>query len=174
MAIPLPIETERLILRAFEPERDADQMLEVYGDPAVMRYIPEGLYRSLTAVRATLERYAREQESRGFSFWAVVERSGGQVIGDAGFGIFRQTGDVELGYTLRRDRWRRGYATEAARACLDAGLAHLDAARIVAVVDEENLRSSRVAERIGMSLAETVELHGRPHRLFALRREPAA
>jgi ribosomal-protein-alanine N-acetyltransferase len=174
MAIPLPIETERLILRPFEPESDAEQMLEVYGDPAVMRYIPEDVYRSLAAVRATLERYAREQESRGFSFWAVVERSGGQVIGDAGFGVFAQTGDIELGYTLRRDRWRRGYASEAARACLDAGLAHLDVARIVAVVDEENLRSSRVAERIGMSLADTVELHGRPHRLFELRRERAA
>ena len=75
---------------------------------------------------------------------------------------------------FRRDRGRRGYATEAAQACLDAALAHLDVARIVAVVDEENLRSSRVAERIGMSLAETVELRGRPHRLFALRRGPAA
>jgi [ribosomal protein S5]-alanine N-acetyltransferase len=174
MAIPLPIETERLILRAFEPESDAEQMLEVYGDPAVMRYIPEDVYRSLAAVRATLERYAREQESRGFSFWAVVERSGGHVIGDAGFGVFQQTGDVELGYTLRRDRWGRGYAPEAAQACLDAALAHLDVARIVAVVDAENARSSRVAERIGMAVADTVELHGRPHRLFEVRREPAA
>jgi [ribosomal protein S5]-alanine N-acetyltransferase len=174
MAIPLPIETERLILRPFEPEGDAEQMLEVYGDPAVMRYIPEDVYRSLAAVRATLERYAREQASRGFSFWAVVERSGAQVVGDAGFGVFRQTGDVELGYTFRRDRWGRGYATEAARACLDAGLAHLDVARIVAVVDEENPRSSRVAERIGMAVADTVELHGRPHRLYELRRGPAA
>jgi [ribosomal protein S5]-alanine N-acetyltransferase len=174
VAIPLPIETERLILRAFAPERDAEQMLEVYGDPAVMRYIPEDVYRSLAAVRATLERYAREQESRGFSFWAVVERCGGHVVGDAGFGVFRQTGDVELGYTFRRDRWGRGYGTEAARACLDAGLAHLDVARIVAVVDEENQRSSQVAERIGMAVADTVELRGRPHRLFELRREPAA
>jgi ribosomal-protein-alanine N-acetyltransferase len=174
VAIPLPIETERLILRPFAPERDAEQMLEVYGDPAVMRYIPEDVYRSLAAVRATLERYAREQESRGFSFWAVVERSGGRVIGDAGFGVFEQTGDVELGYTFKRDRWGRGYATEAARACLDAALAHLDVARIIAVVDEKNQRSSRVAERIGMALAETVELHGRPHRLFEVRPAPAA
>jgi RimJ/RimL family protein N-acetyltransferase len=174
MAIPLPIETERLILRPFEPASDAEQMLEVYGDPAVMRYIPEDVYRSLAAVRTTLERYAREQESRGFSFWAVVERAGGHVIGDAGFGVFAQTGDVELGYSFRRDRWGRGYATEAARACLDAALAHLDVARVVAVVDAENQRSSRVAERIGMTVADTVELRGRPHRLFELRRERAA
>jgi len=74
------------------------------------------------------------------------------VIGDAGFGVFRQTGDVELGYTLKRDRWGRGYATEAARACLEAGLARLDVAAVV----------------------DTVDVHGRPHRLFALRLGPAA
>jgi [ribosomal protein S5]-alanine N-acetyltransferase len=175
MPIPLPIETERLILRAFEPERDARRMLEVYGDAAVMRFIPGGPYRRVEAVRATLERYAREQESRGFSFWAVVEHDGARVIGDAGFGVFAQTGDVELGYTLRRDRWGRGYATEAARACLEAGFAHLDIPRIVAVVDAENLRSARVAEQIGMAAVDTVVgLNGRPHTLFALRRAPAA
>jgi RimJ/RimL family protein N-acetyltransferase len=175
MPIPLPIETERLILRPFEPERDAEQMLEVYGDPAVMRFIPEDVYRGLDAVRATLERYGREQETRGFTFWAVVERDGGGVIGDAGFGVFEQTGDVELGYTLRRDRWGRGYATEAARACLEAGLAHLDVPRIVAVVDAENLRSARVAERIGMAAVDTVVgLSGGPHTLYAVRRAPAA
>ncbi|TML62429.1 MAG: GNAT family N-acetyltransferase [Actinobacteria bacterium] len=92
----------------------------------------------------------------------------------AGFGVFRQTGDVELGYTLRRDRWGRGYATEAAQACLEAGLARLDVARIVAVVDEENLRSSRVAERLGMAVVDTVDVHGRPHSLFAFRLGPAA
>ena len=175
MPIPLPIETERLILRPFEPERDAGQMLEVYGDPAVMRFIPEDVYRGLGVVRATLERYAHEQESRGFSFWAVVERDGDRVIGDAGFGVFAQTGDVELGYTLRRDRWGRGYAPEAARACLEAGLAHLDVPRIVAVVDAENLRSARVAERIGMAVVDTaVGLSGRPHTLYAVRRGRAA
>jgi [ribosomal protein S5]-alanine N-acetyltransferase len=175
MPIPLPIETERLTLRAFEPERDADQMLEVYGDPAVMRFIPGGAYRGLDAVRATLDRYAREQESRGFSFWAVVERDGARVVGDAGFGVFEQTGDVELGYTITRDRWGRGYATEAVRACLEAGLAHLDVPRIVAVVDAENLRSARVAERIGMAAVDTVVgLSGRPQTLFAVRRAPAA
>jgi RimJ/RimL family protein N-acetyltransferase len=174
MAIPLPIETERLILRPFEPEEDGEQMLEVYGDPVVMRFIPEDVYHGLDAVRATLERYAREQESLGFSFWAVVERDGGHVVGDAGFGVFRQTGDIELGYSLRRDRWGRGYATEAARACLEAGFEHLQVDRIVAVVDAENLRSLRVAERIGMVKADTVDLHGRPHALYAVRRAPAA
>jgi [ribosomal protein S5]-alanine N-acetyltransferase len=169
VAIPLPIETERLLVRRFDPERDAEQLLAVYGDPEVMRFIPGGAYSGLEAVRTRLAGYAREHDSRGFSFWAVVERESGEVVGDAGFGVFRRTGDIELGYTLRRDRWGRGYATEAARACLDAGFAHLDAARIVAVVDEENARSFWVAERIGMvRIGTVVGTNGRPHALFAI------
>jgi [ribosomal protein S5]-alanine N-acetyltransferase len=167
VAIPLPIETERLLLRRFAPERDAESTLATYGDPEVMRFIPGGTYRSLDAVRNRLDRYAREHDAKGFSFWAVVERATGEVVGDAGFGVFRETGDLELGYTLRRDRWGLGYATEAARACLAAGFAHLGATRIVAVVDEENARSARVAERIGMARIGTVESGGRPHTLFA-------
>ena len=100
----------------------------------------------------------------------MVERDGGLVIGDAGLALFRPTGDVELGYTLRRDRWGYGYATEAARACLAAGFAHLDVTRIVALVDEENVSSARVAERVGMARIDTIEAHGRPHAFFALSR----
>src|SRR5205085_2158072 len=134
MPIPLPIETERLSIRPFEPDADTPAMARVYCDPEVMRYIPGGVLRDQDAVAAQLGGYAEEHAGRGFSFWAVVERRDGRVIGDAGFGIFEQTGDVEIGYTLARDRWGSGYATEATAACLAAGLAHLDIPRIVAVI----------------------------------------
>ena len=103
---------------------------------------------------------------QGFSSWAVVERRTGRLIGDVGLGIFEPTGDIELGYTLARDYWGLGYASEAAKACLAAALAHLDVPRIVAVVDLENETSLRVSERIGMTRAEIIEAHGRPHALF--------
>ena len=170
MQIPLPIETERLLIRPFEPDTDSRAMAGVYCDPEVMRFIPEGTLAGEEAVEAQLESYARAQAERGFSSWAVVERATGRIVGDVGFGIFGPTGDVELGYTLARDRWGLGYATEAAKACLDAALTRLDAPRIVAVVDAENEASLRVTERIGMTRIETVEAHGRPHVLFAASR----
>lgn len=165
--IPLPIETERLLVRPFVADTDGAAMWSVYSDPEVMRFIPGGVLADLEAVRSTLETYETEQRSRGFSFWAVVERGTGLVIGDVGFGIFEQTGDVELGWTLARDRWGLGYATEVAGACLSAGLTHLAAPRIVAVVDAENEPSFRVAKRIGMERIETIDAYGRPHALFA-------
>jgi RimJ/RimL family protein N-acetyltransferase len=141
-------------------------MLEVYGDPEVMRFIPGGAL-DLAGVRATLESHVRAHATRGLAFWAVVERETEHVIGDVGFGIFEPTGDVELGYTFARSAWGRGYATEAAGACLAAGFEHLSVPRIVAVVDVRNESSLRVAERIGMARTETIDAHGSPHVLLA-------
>jgi ribosomal-protein-alanine N-acetyltransferase len=168
MAIPLPIETERLLIRPFTPgSEDSSAMADVYCDPQVMRFIPGGALADKEAVRAMLDSYASAQAEHGFSSWAVVEREAGRLIGDVGLGIFQPTGDIELGYTLARNCWGRGYATEAARACLSAALAHLDAPRIIAVVDVENEASLRVPERIGMTRTESIEAYGRPHVLFA-------
>jgi ribosomal-protein-alanine N-acetyltransferase len=169
MRVPLPIESERLTIREFQPEADAEAMLTVYGDSEVMRFVPGGHFQGIGTVEARLKTYARESSRRGFSSWAVVERESGRVIGDAGFGIFQPTREIELGYTVARDCWGHGYATEAASACLEAGLSHLGATRIIAVVDEENLASQRVAERIGMTRLETIEAHYRPHVLFEAR-----
>jgi len=169
MRVPLPIETERLTIRKFHPEADAEAMLTVYGDPEVMRFVAGGHFRGIGTVEARLKTYARESSRRGFSSWAVVERKSGRVIGDAGFGIFQPINEIELGYTLARDCWGNGYATEAAGACLATGLAHLGAPRIIAVVDEENVASQRVVERIGMTRLETIEAHYRPHVLFEAR-----
>jgi ribosomal-protein-alanine N-acetyltransferase len=166
ISVPLPIETERLLIRAFAPDSDSAAMAEVYCDPEVMRFIPGGALADVGAVRSTLEKHVEAQQTRGFSSWALVERETMRVVGDVGFGVFEPTGDIELGYTLARDAWGRGYATEAAGACLAAGLEHLGVPRIIAVVDVDNETSQRVAERIGMTRVETIEAHGRPHVLF--------
>jgi len=141
-------------------------MAAVYADSDVMRYIPGGALAGVDEVKALLESYVEAQVARGFSSWGVVERATGKLIGDAGFGVFEPTGDIELGYTFARSAWGVGYATEAARACLAAGLEHLAVPRIVAAVDVDNDASIRVAERLGMTRGETVEAHGRPHLLF--------
>ena len=158
-------------MRCFRPEVDSGAMFAVYGDAEVMRFIPGGALADEAAVRSLLAGYVDGQRRRGFSSWAVVDRASGRVIGDAGFGIFAPTGDVELGYTLARDWWGRGYATEAASVCLAAGLAELSTPRIIALVDEENEASLRVPKRIGMTRMETIQAHGRPHVLFAALRD---
>jgi ribosomal-protein-alanine N-acetyltransferase len=161
VTIVLPIVTERLLIREFTPE-DIESLAALYADPEVMRYISYGVLDD-AGLERVLEKYARVEEEHGFTFWAIIDRTTGRFLGDVGFGIYDATGEPELGYSLARDAWGHGYAAEAAAACL----AHLDAPRVVALVDAENEASLRVAERIGMERQGTVDAHGRPHVLFA-------
>jgi ribosomal-protein-alanine N-acetyltransferase len=167
--LALPIETPRLRIRPFEPG-DSGPMLDVYGDPDVMRYIPGGPLPDVQAVEAIMDGQLRAQAERGYAYYAVELAADGAVVGDAGFGLFEPTGDVELGYTFARCAWGSGYATEAAAACLEAGLAALDVPRIIAVADVENVASHRVAERIGMRRDGEIDAHGRPHAIFVAAR----
>jgi RimJ/RimL family protein N-acetyltransferase len=168
VTIPLPIETERLLIRRFEAD-DVDPMAAVYGDPVVMRHVFLGvLDRERTA--ALLEEYRRAQDEHGFSTWAVTEKESGTVVGDVGLGVHAATGEPELGYTLAAAYWGRGYALEAARACVTAAFAHLPHHRLVAKIEPENERSLRLAERLGMRAVGRIAVEGRPHLLLALER----
>jgi len=169
VTIPLPIETERLVIRPFAPG-DVDAMARIYGDPQVMEHVCLGvLDRAETT--ALLEQYGRDQAERGFSTWAVVEKPGGAVVGDVGFGVYPETGEPELGYTLAASAWGRGYGLEAASACVAAAFAHLTHRRLVAKVELGNERSLRLAERLGMRPVETIDFAGHPHVLLALERD---
>ena len=98
-------------------------MLAVYGDPEVMRFSLSGACTAEDA-RGRLHRLIEHQERHGFSKWGVGERSGA-LVGDCGVQLLEGGPDVELGFHLRRSVWGRGYATEAARACLEASFAGL-------------------------------------------------
>jgi ribosomal-protein-alanine N-acetyltransferase len=142
-------------VRAFAPE-DAAAMTEVYCDPEVMRFIPGGALADEAAVRALL---AKGRD------WAIVERASGAVVGDVGLATFAPTGDLEVGYTLARRFWGRGYATEAARAVVAAALEQVP--RVIAAVDAENDASMRVALRLGMRRVDELPAYGRPHVIFS-------
>jgi RimJ/RimL family protein N-acetyltransferase len=166
--IPLPIETERLRIRVFEPG-DVEEMSGIYGDPEVMRHVCLGvLDRERTAV--LLEGYRNAQDEQGFSTWAVVEKETGNVVGDAGFGLYAPTGEPELGYTFAAAVWGRGYALEAANACIGAAFAHLPHRRLVAKIEPGNERSLRLAKRLGLQPVVTLDVDGGHHVLLALER----
>jgi ribosomal-protein-alanine N-acetyltransferase len=92
------------------------------------------------------------QEKHGFSLWAVVEKESGDLVGDCGLIYVGGRGpEIELAYHLARDRWGRGYVTEAAAACVDYGLGELDLEEIIALTDPGHFVSRRVMEKIGMT-----------------------
>src|SRR5690349_19935039 len=115
---------------------DRDAIHAIYADPDVMRHVGHGAHRTPADTDAALQAFRRMLQSRGISFLAVVERSTGRLSGDAGlYPVEVSEADVELGYTLARDAWARGYATEVALALVEHARTALDATRVVATVD---------------------------------------
>ena len=177
--VPVELTTARLLLRPFAPA-DHELIHAVYSDPEVMRYVGHGAHETLAETANALRIYGEVLARRGYSFLAVTERKTGALLGDGGLHPLGGQGpDVELGYTLARAAWGRGYATELGRALVEHAFTALRAPRVVAQVEPANLASRRVLEKLGMGAREQRVAYGRPHILYAIdsatpRAEPRA
>jgi RimJ/RimL family protein N-acetyltransferase len=164
------LETERLRLRHLTLG-DVDAVFAVIGDRQTMKYYPQQFSRedALGWVTKAQERYRTD----GFGLFAVVLKATGEVIGNCG--LMRQDVEgeslVEVGYHFRRDYWGHGYATEAARGCMDYAFERLNVGKVISLIVPENLPSRRVAERNGMTIERQVIFHDLPHLMYAMKRE---
>ena len=132
------IETERLLIRPFT-HGDATALLAIWGDDANERFVGATPPRSVEEVRKWIR--------RGMP-WGVWERDTGELVGDCGL-FANDAGDWELAYGFRRDRWGRGYATEAGAACIRHGFDQRGLTTIVADVPRTHRPSIRVLEKLG-------------------------
>ncbi|EAW38656.1 GNAT family N-acetyltransferase [Lyngbya sp. PCC 8106] len=166
-------QTERLIIRNWEPEKDAMQAFKIYGDPNVMYFISPPL-ETVEAVRYRLKDRL-ERHKHGTGSWAVVEKETDEIIGAVllvqlpnNDGI--TTTNYEIGWHFRQASWGNGYATEAAQQILSYGFKNFNLPVIYAVVKPENKRSIAVTQRLGMkSLGLTNEYYGVELLLFQLK-----
>jgi [ribosomal protein S5]-alanine N-acetyltransferase len=166
----MELTTARLRLRPFTAA-DHDAIHAIYADPDVMRHVGNGPHRALQETQNALRIYGDVLARHGYSFLAVTELDGGALVGDGGlYPLGGQGPDVELGYTLARDAWGRGYATELGRALVDHAFTVLGVPRVVAQVEPANLASRRVLEKLGMSERELRTAYGRPHWFYVVER----
>jgi RimJ/RimL family protein N-acetyltransferase len=156
----LPIETERLLLRYFEPD-DIDVLAAMHGDPDLVRWIPWGP-RTREQAAEVLERKLAcrtiEAEGDGLGIAPVLKETG-EMIGDFSLQYVSEKHSVaELGYLLTAGTQGRGYATEASREILRLAFEDLGFHRVIARVESRNAASAALAERLGMRReAEFVE-----------------
>jgi RimJ/RimL family protein N-acetyltransferase len=148
------LETERLILRRFTAD-DADLLIELDSDPAVMRYLPGGeptapeviRERDLPDVLAGYEKWegnfglfaAQEKQSGAFLGWFHLRPAQGAPLDE-----------VELGYRLRQAAWGKGYATDGSQALLCKGFQELGVRMAWAATMSVNLASRKVMGKLGM------------------------
>lgn len=154
------LETGRLLLRPFA-EGDLDAYAAIVADPEVMRYVGGRPLDRAEAWRQ-IALFLGHERLRGWTNNAVVDRATGALLGRCG--LWRPEGwpGLEVGWMLGRAAWGHGYATEAALAWRDWTFAVLGARELVSVVHRDNLRSARVAERIGHRRLRDLELNGQP------------
>ncbi len=167
--VALPIFTERLAMRAYDPG-DLARLHEVlYGDAEAMALL--GGARDLQGTRASIERSMMQQQQGGYSFWPVFERESGLLIGEAGLFPLPPGGpDVALGYAFGRDYWGLGYATEAACSVLDEAFGPLDLDHVVAITREANAGSRNVLVKLGFRNDGCRHVWGAEQLYFTLRR----
>ena len=168
------LETERLILRKMTQE-DLTALKEILQDEETM-YAYNGAFDE-AETQAWLDRQLSRYAQYGFGLWAVVLKESGGMIGQCGLTMQPWRGDevLEVGYLFNRAFWHHGYATEAARGCMEYAFDLLGAREVCSIIRETNLPSRRVAERNGMTVRDSWVKHYRgidmPHMRYCTVRE---
>jgi RimJ/RimL family protein N-acetyltransferase len=158
------LRTERLTLRPWTLD-DFEAFAGMSADAEVMRFItPDGQPLSRFGAWQAFCAIIGHWELRGYGLFAAMEETTGTFVGRVGGWYPEGWPDFEIGWTIRREFWGQGYATEAANKCIDYSFAELNRQHLVSLILPENLRSIRVAERLGERLEGTVSLPHLPGR----------
>lgn len=171
--------TERLLLRRWR-EADLPTFAAMNADPRVMGFFPRVLDRDESDSLAHRFEYCFDE--RGYGMWAVEVREDGSFAGSVGLAPVEPpvpcAPAVEVGWRLALNQWRRGFATEAARAALNFGFDECGVDEIVSLTAAINLPSRGVMEGLGMIRDHSGDFDHprvpwdsplRPHVLYRLR-----
>ena len=160
----LVLETERLILRPVE-DSDLDVAIEMFTDPEVMEFLG-GETMSIAAVSEEMPTYTKRCAGGAIGIWCIVDNSNQEKLGsvfllplpiekgdtdwDLVVGDQLPNAEIEIVYSLKKSAWGIGVATEAGRRLLQFAFEETTLDEVVAVIDEGNIASQKVLEKIGL------------------------
>ena len=150
------LETERLFLREMTMG-DFDALYAVLSDPEIMQHYPYSFDEE--RVRSWIERNMDRYKDDGFGLWAVCLKDTGEMIGDCGLTLQNIDGQMlpEIGYHIRKDQQRKGYAREAAMAVRDWAFGNTEYPALYSYCKYTNVGSFKTAESIGMHFEKEYE-----------------
>jgi len=154
MAVEI-FQTDRLSLRQYTIE-DEGALFQVFADPYARSFYPEMV--DPLPVRAWIEWNLKNYDEFGFGLWAMELKADRRFIGDCGL-TYQDVGgrkELEIGYHLLESERGKGYATEAARHCLDFGFSRTPCDSICSIVRPSNHASCAVAMRIHAARREFI------------------
>ena len=147
------IETKRLLLRDMT-ENDYDALYKVLADSDIMQHYPYTFDKA--RVRGWISKNIERYRIFGFGLWAVCLKETGEMIGDCGLTMQLINGQIkpEIGYHIRKDQQRRGYAKEAAAAVRDWTFNNTPFRIIYSYMKYTNIPSSSTAVSWGCRLVD--------------------
>ena len=146
-------ETERLLLRTFRLE-DIDEVMKFWGNAEVMKYCYGAGSRE--RVEKSISHYAQNHEIRGFSVYIVIIMETGEIIGACGYNSTKNADEIELIYHYKKESWGKGYATEAAKACIKYASENCkNINKITASVDPRHNASMKILEKLGFKYSHS-------------------
>jgi len=152
------IKTGRLGLRNWL-ESDTDPFVTMGRDPKVMQYFPELLTEADSI--ALIDNLKKHYEKYGYTYFAMDELVTGEFVGFAGlkYQSFASefTPSVDIGWRLKRSAWEKGYATEAAKACLYAAFNEFGLDEVYSYCPDLNIASEAIMKKIGMVFIGTFQ-----------------
>ncbi len=147
------LESERLRLKRYEID-DFKAVYSIFSNPDTMKHYPHAFSKEETInwINRNIKRY----DDDGFGLWPVVLKSSGEVIGDCGITMQNINGEMlpEIGYHIHEQCQGMGYASEAARICIDYAFHSLNIPALYSYMKYTNVPSCRVAEKCGMTLID--------------------
>lgn len=164
------LQTERLRMRWFR-EEDHEQFCKISADPEVMRFLGDGKPMAAMDVWRQMATFMGHWYFRGYGVWAVEEKSTGKLVGRIGFMNPAGWPGFELGWTLGREFWGRGFATEGARRALEYAFTEMDRDHVISLIAPDNVASIKVAERLGEKVEGQTEVIGRDVFIYGIDRE---
>lgn len=145
------LESERIILRPVSLD-DAKDMYEYTSDEETTRFI----YDKHTDINQTKSLIANYFIKEPIGKYAILLKENNKMIGAIEFRVHEDNNSGELGYTLNRHFWGKGYMTEAGQLILELAFNILGLERVFAECDVRNSASGKVLIRLGMTYEGTL------------------
>ena len=167
MSVVPEVETERLLMRGWH-NSDIDAWAELCADDEVMRSLGHKSGLTFGDAWGEMATLAGHWALKGFGHWVLELRETGELVGRAGLFYPPDWPSLELGWTVARPHWGNGYAGEAARASMEWARAELGADHLISLIADDNRRSQRVAEKLGMEQEGRAQVRGFDLRMYGI------
>lgn len=155
------IVTERLNLRPLK-KGDEPLLMQIFSDPVAMDIY--GATKDEEDAKEYVEKAERLYREKRMGFFVCELKTTGEFVGICGLLLQENVegkDEIEVGYLFVRKHWGNGYATEAAKGCMEYGFETLGEKRIISLIDPRNTASIRVAERNGLKKEKMTTFKGR-------------